>query len=805
VPITWTAEGGGSVSEAVVETGEDGRSRVDRILGPAVGQQATLAHSDGLAGSPVIFVHTAVAGDASLLSVVSGNDQTAAVGSLLPQALVARLVDSQGNGVPNTAVTWVVATGGGTVSPENSTTDNDGYTSSQWTLGGILGGQRVDAVVSGVGVASFRATATAAAPASLFISTQPSASARNGVRLDRQPVIQLRDAQGNDVAAAGVQVAVSLGGGGELRGTIRRTTDASGRAAFEDLAISGAPGRRTLVFSAAGYAQVTSSEIELQAIGTTTTITGDSPDPSAVGSGFTVTFRVTSQGPTPTGSVTVSDGDQSCSGSLVIGAGSCQLALTTLGERTLTATYPGVPGLIGSSDTEAHTVVAPPPSNEAPDADYSWDCEALVCQFTDESEDDDGTIQGWSWDFGGAGTSIEQNPSHTFPGAGSYTVTLTVTDDDGSSDARSREVKVEAPPPPNQPPTAAFTWECDELECDFEDESSDSDGRIDSRSWDFGDGNTSNDRNPDHEYSSGGTYQVTLTVTDDEGAQGTVTRSVTAAEPNESPTAAFSESCSSLSCSFNAGGSTDPDGTIVGYTWNFGDGNTSNEANPSHTYASGGTYNVRLEVRDDDNTTDDLTRQVSVSVPNDAPLAAFTPPTCTAGEPCQFTDASTDDDGTIQGWNWDFGDGSTSSEQNPTHTYAASGPVDVSLTVTDDDGETNTVTHTVQVETAPEPSSLGILQQPSDEAESGRPFGRQPIIQLRDGSGGSLAISGVQVSAEVAFGDGRAISNDSTTDGSGRAVFTELAIDGEGEHRLVFTAAGFTSVVSDEIDVEEDD
>ena len=91
VPITWVAEGGGSVSETSVATDEDGRSRVDRILGPTVGQQTTVASSEGLAGSPVVFVHTAIAGDASRLTIISGDAQTGAVGAALPAALSRRL------------------------------------------------------------------------------------------------------------------------------------------------------------------------------------------------------------------------------------------------------------------------------------------------------------------------------------------------------------------------------------------------------------------------------------------------------------------------------------------------------------------------------------------------------------------------------------------------------------------------------------------------------------------------------------------------------------------------------------------
>ena len=95
-----------------------------------------------------------------------------------------RLVDAAGNGVPGAAVTWVVGTGGGRVSPENTVTDEAGRTSSRWTLGPNPGENRVDAVVSGVGVVHFTATATAARPAGLVIVTQPSGSVRNGQALE---------------------------------------------------------------------------------------------------------------------------------------------------------------------------------------------------------------------------------------------------------------------------------------------------------------------------------------------------------------------------------------------------------------------------------------------------------------------------------------------------------------------------------------------------------------------------------------------------------------------------------------------
>jgi len=98
---------------------------------------------------------------------------------------------------------------------------------------------------------------------------------------------------------------------------------------------------------------------------TSTRITGDDPDPTDPGQSFTVAFEVTSNAGTPTGSVTVTDGSQNCSGDLVNGQGSCSLALTTSGTRTLTATYAGNSSFAGSSTTDQHTVNAPPPATTA--------------------------------------------------------------------------------------------------------------------------------------------------------------------------------------------------------------------------------------------------------------------------------------------------------------------------------------------------------------------------------------------------------------------------------------------------------
>ena len=289
------------------------------------------------------------------------------------------------------------------------------------------------------------------------------------------------------------------------------------------------------------------------------------------------------------------------------------------------------------------------------------------------------------------------------------------------------QVAVDGPTPPkttfsalaesddNRPPRADFGWSCDDLTCQFTDASTDSDGSVTGWAWRFGDGGTSAEREPTHSYAAGGTFTVTLTVTDDEGSSDESSDDVTANTPsappaNVAPRADFEIDCQDLSCAFTDT-SEDEDGSIESRLWDFGDGATSSQRNPSHSYDSPGQYDVRLTVTDDDGAADARTRTAEADAPAPPP-----PPPPAPNEPpeaefevdcqdmrCTFVDRSSDEDGSVVSWQWDFGDGATSSQRNPAHSYAAPGRYDVLLLVTDDDGAADTRVHQAEPQAPPPP------------------------------------------------------------------------------------------------------
>jgi PKD repeat protein len=369
----------------------------------------------------------------------------------------------------------------------------------------------------------------------------------------------------------------------------------------------------------------------------------------------------------------------------------------------------------GESHTATITItVTPTATNQAPTAVLSVTpsqnnmVNDTLTFSSSGSTDSDGTIASYEWNFGDGSVGAEPNPTHVYTAAGTFNVSLTITDDDGVADIAAISVIVSGPG--NQAPSAVAVVDptdginINDILTFSSSGSTDSDGTISTYLWDFDDDFTSSDQNPTHTYTAGGTYTISLTVTDNEGAAGSTTFIVTVNRP---PTATASADPTmgiavGDAVNFSSIGSSDLDGTIDAYLWDFGDGSTSDAANPTHSYTTGGTYDVILTVTNNGDASGTDTIQVIVTI---APMAvAGVTPDSGVQIDQQLTfssGGSSDSDGTIATYHWDFGDGSTSDAANPTHSYDSGGTYDVTLTVTDDNGATGTATLTVSVNSPP--------------------------------------------------------------------------------------------------------
>ncbi len=324
----------------------------------------------------------------------------------------------------------------------------------------------------------------------------------------------------------------------------------------------------------------------------------------------------------------------------------------------------------------------------------------LTVEFTDTSEVPAPTIapiEQWAWDFGDGGTSPEQNPTYTYTEAGTYTVRLTVTTDGGSHE-RVKEGLIKAS---LGLPTAKIRANVKQggmpLTVKFSDISVPGRTKLTKWVWDFGDGAGSEEQHPEYTYHTSGTFTVKLTVTNSVGAStateedfitvlGTPTAKFTA-DPKSGPpplTTVFTDA------------SLPGDNGIDTWSWDFGDGETGEGANPSHTYNAPGTYDVSLTVSNSLDETDTIVKTGFITVEEVGPTADFSFVVDDAN-PLRVAFEDTSDEGTqsITAWAWKFGDVGTQTAPNPTFDFPAVGTYSVSLKVTtsaDSDTATRDVT-----------------------------------------------------------------------------------------------------------------
>ncbi|NOT29161.1 MAG: PKD domain-containing protein, partial [Planctomycetes bacterium] len=323
----------------------------------------------------------------------------------------------------------------------------------------------------------------------------------------------------------------------------------------------------------------------------------------------------------------------------------------------------------------------------------------LSVGFSDLSQ---GAINSWSWDFGDGQVSNLANPTHVYAACGTYTVALTVSGPNGTHTRTESDFVVAALVPPAAEFTALPASGPAPLDVQFGDATG---GQVTSWSWDFGDGQFSNLASPLHRYAAEGTYTVTLTAVGPAGSDvETKLAFVTVTGP---PPSAYFEATPTIGPEPLTVSFLDvTTGLLSSWAWSFGDGATSSERHPAHTYSGPGLYTVTLVV-DGPNGGDVRTLTDLITVEPGVPAAAFgaTPASGPAPLVVQFTDLSTL---TVTGRSWSFGDGTSSSAKNPQHTYANPGLYSVALTVTGPGGsDTHSIADLITVSAPPTVADFG--------------------------------------------------------------------------------------------------
>jgi hypothetical protein len=269
---------------------------------------------------------------------MSGDSQTGTILEPLRDSLVVKVTDRFGNPVPGIEISWT-AGDGGEVRPATAVTGVNGLAATQRILGAEPGSYATTAVAAALPEDAVTFTTTAVA-AKLTLTTQPPITASSGVLLDPQPVLQLQDPSGTPLAREGVTVSVQIASGpGSLTGTTSQTTDGGGNVAFTDLAIAGAPGARTLIFAASGYASATSTPISI-GVGAPSAVAAAAGTGQTAPAGTPVPVRpaviVRDAGGTPVASVAVTFAVTSGGGSVTAGTASTGTdGIATVGSWTL--------------------------------------------------------------------------------------------------------------------------------------------------------------------------------------------------------------------------------------------------------------------------------------------------------------------------------------------------------------------------------------------------------------------------------------------------------------------------------------
>jgi PKD repeat protein len=296
------------------------------------------------------------------------------------------------------------------------------------------------------------------------------------------------------------------------------------------------------------------------------------------------------------------------------------------------------------------------------------------------------------WTFGDGDTSSSKNPTHSYLTPGTYTVTLIVYPSIGCNDTFSMQVSV------NPSPQIGFTIN-DSMQCQygnyfaFTNTTSVSSGTI-SYNWNFGDGYSAGLTSPVHAFSYADTFDVQLIASTNLGCADTLIKKAYVFPMPDADFSFNSGTQCQASNNFVFINATSISSGSVNYFWDFDDGNTSVLENPSHTYATIGSYDVKLRATSALNCSDSVTKTTSV-VPT--PTASFTvndTDQCLNLNSFSFTNTSYISSGGLN-YQWTFGDGGSSTLKDPVYQYLTAGTYEVKLVVSSASGCSDSVSQKV--------------------------------------------------------------------------------------------------------------
>lgn len=304
----------------------------------------------------------------------------------------------------------------------------------------------------------------------------------------------------------------------------------------------------------------------------------------------------------------------------------------------------------------------------------------------------DSPITGYAWTFGDGAAAGGMDASHVYTASGSYRAVLRV--EDASQHPCNFGLATRVVTVNHAPVAEAGTDQVNVVggKVRFTGAASyDVDGAVVSYRWDMGDGTFADGPAVEHAYQAPGTYAVTLTVTDDSGVSNNVALDTTTVVVNAPPQAVGKGPDRPIAVgevtTLSSAGSMDPDGEILDYLWDFGDGAAAGGPEVQYAWTTPGIFDVKLTVTDNSGTATGTVETGFQVVVSAAPVANAGPDQDVTASVVSFDGgASSDADGRVTRWDWDFGDGSTGSGQTVQHPYAAAGSYEVTLTVIDDSG-----------------------------------------------------------------------------------------------------------------------